>query len=349
MPGNLNLALVLRADTSGFKGEMRQAAAAVDQLGGAAGSAGKSIGAQVTEGATKATRGLGGVMRGIAGDFTRLAADMISSGSRVGQAAAGIGAAIGSAFSPVGTVIGTVVASVGVGLVQALFSASNAAEETADAVKGVDAAIKSFSDTVGKGVKSAQDLAKAYAGANAEFRDLGILKYRSELDGLGKKSVDVGRQLEEVRGELEEIASARLAPGGELRGLFGGAAAAGEAAKLRATISAEQAAAVQSVLGRGAIDVQSVAELQAAFRGASGEAAGWSSSCVSWLRLKPNQRRRCGRCARRSATFHRGPRRSSAGGSSRRSTGSRRRPSRLPERSSRWRMTWSVTRSSRTW
>jgi hypothetical protein len=284
MPGQLNLSLVLRADAAGFKGQVRTAGAELKELGSEARQAGRSIGSQISAGVSKAGTALRSLIARSSDVFKRLGKGVVQNiGFQASDIAVQLeqgipplrvfaqqGSQILGAFGPAGAIAGAVAA----GAAAIVSSLIDMRDSGVEALKGIDDAMKAFNDTVGEGVTRADKLVKAYEGANAEFRDLGLLDYQRKVEDLTQK-VDAGAAaVGSLVERMERASEVRLALGGQGLAEVGGLAGA---------ITRPQAEALGGIAGRfrsGDIGdtTQLATEVQAALSGASEAAVKFSGS-----------------------------------------------------------------------
>jgi ABC-type transporter Mla subunit MlaD len=287
MASALNVAMVLRADASGFKGEVSAAGEELRDLGSEARRASNALGAQISAGTARASGALRDFVSSSRAAFTRFGSGIQNAAFQVSDIAvqleAGVsplrvmiqqGSQLLAGFGPAGAVAAGVVA--GVGMIAASFVQLR--DDGTEALRGIDEAMKGLNDTVGEGVASADKLVKAYGGANAEFRQLGVLDYQAKIKDLTKAVNDGESSVGSLVDRLEELASSRLSRVADIRATLGGGVAAGERAQERAALSPEQAAAVLGIAERlktGELrdSTQLLTELQAALSGAGGAAA----------------------------------------------------------------------------
>ena len=207
---NLNLSLVLKADASGFKGELREAGGALRGFGT---DASKSVAAAQTVVGRLRAQG-GQIVSAVQGSLGRLgqlaqqASDVavgLGSGQGLGTVILQQGTQIASIFGPTGAVVGAGVALVALGAKFITFK-EDAGESVRAAAEAIEASIKSINASLGSGLTSAEKIIKEFEGLPSALRGLDILRQDRTLRELTQDAEAAGDAIEKVLGELGRAA-----------------------------------------------------------------------------------------------------------------------------------------------
>lgn len=251
MPGNLNLALVLRADASGFKGEVRTAGAELKDLGREARQAGNSLANQISSGVNRASTAFVKLRENIAKNLRGAAANIAHRAQDIAvQLGAGVnpitvlmqqGPQLLSSFGPHGAVLGGVLAGallIGKQFLSTGDDIASAAERAEQSFKG---ALDAINTSVGDGLPAVDKLLKDFEALPDALRGIGLVDVGADLRKATEAVRNQSAALEGALSQLERVAEVRLALGGS-----GRAAASGPAGEL----TRRQAEEIERIAGQ---------------------------------------------------------------------------------------------------